>query len=169
MSRTPLFLVAVVGGLSWAFTQPLFGQVGGVPGYDGSSSRLSPWLNLYQRQAGPLDPYHMFVQPQLQLNNALQVQQASLQRNKAAVNAVANHVLTAEEAFNAQAAPTGVAASFMTHGTYFNSFTGGAAGYSGSNLGLSLPQKSSLRYANNGGATYSGISSPTPSVGRGMH
>jgi len=28
---------------------------------------ISPWMSLYQKQGGPLDPYHTFVQPQLQL------------------------------------------------------------------------------------------------------
>ena len=162
MSRSSLFFATAVVGLSWTLAQPLLGQVGGIPSYGGTSGPFSPWLNLGQRQSGPLDPYHMFVQPQLQLRNTLEIQQANIQRNKAGINAVADHVVSTEEAFNAPASPTGVAASFMTQGMYFNSYSGGSAGYSGSSLGLGLPQKSSLRYANNGGAT---LGAPAPSVG----
>jgi hypothetical protein len=162
MFRASLFFAIVAAGLSCTLTQRLFAQVGGIPSYGGESPRLSPWLNLYQRQAGPLDPYHMYVQPEVQLRNTLQVQQAGIQRNKAALNTVAEHVVSTEEAFNAPATPTGVAAGFMTQGMYFNSYSGGGGGYSGSSLGLGLPQKSSLRYANNGGAT---LGAPAPSVG----
>jgi hypothetical protein len=90
----------------------LFGQ-----GF-GTNSPFSPWLNLNQKQAGPVDNYHMYVQPQMQLRNALQTQQADIQRNGVVADAVANS-LTAQQAYNAPAAPTGMNAGFLNHGTYF--------------------------------------------------
>jgi hypothetical protein len=54
------------------------------------------------------------------LRSTLQSQQADIQRNGATFDSLGQQVMTAQQAFNSPAAPTGVGASFMTHGSYFN-------------------------------------------------
>ena len=52
------------------------------------SPTLSPWFGLYQKNGGPVDNYHNFVLPQLQLQDTLQRQQAAIQRNDAGLNSL---------------------------------------------------------------------------------
>jgi hypothetical protein len=89
----------------------------------GTSPPISPWLNLYQKQGGPVDNYHMFVQPQLQLQGALQQQQADLQRQTAGLATLGQQVSQMELNANRGMAPTGVGAGFMTQAPYFNVHT----------------------------------------------
>ena len=65
---------------------------------------LSPWLNLEQKQGGPVDNYHMYVQPQLQLQSTLQAQQYNIARNSATVDALGDSV-TAQQAYDTPALP----------------------------------------------------------------
>ena len=120
MSRWPILFAIAVLAISTTSAMPIFAQgVGAVPSPYGPPP-FSPWLNLYQKQGGPLDPYHMFVQPNLQLNNALQYQQADIQRNAAALGTVSDRVMSQMEAANASPEPTGMNAGFLNHGIYFN-------------------------------------------------
>ena len=60
MSRWPILFVIAVLGVCTTSAPPLFAQgVGAIPSY--GPPPFSPWLNLYQRQGGPLDPYHTFA------------------------------------------------------------------------------------------------------------
>ena len=82
---------------------------------------LSPWLMLNQRQGGPVDNYHMFVQPTLQLQGTLQGQQMGIQQNAAGLNAMGDREMTQTQANYAAIQPTGLmAAGFLTHHIYFN-------------------------------------------------
>ena len=140
MSRWPILFVVAVLGFSATSGLPLFAQVGGVPSAYGPPP-LSPWLNLYTKGGGPVDPYHMFVQPSLQLNNALQGQQADIQRNTAGLGTVSNRVMTQMEEMRTGPEPTGMGASFLNHGVYFNTnrragLGVGAAGVAGGGTGF---------------------------------
>jgi hypothetical protein len=108
---------------------PLFGQLGGVPNPGGPV--LSPWLNLYNRSPGPVDNYHMYVQPAVQLQNTLQSQQMGIQHNAAAVNSVADQFTSQADAYYATATPTGNGATFMNQSRYFNNNGMGGAGVFG--------------------------------------
>jgi hypothetical protein len=101
----------LAAGLALLWALPGYAQGIGTPYGLPNSPAMSPWLNLYQRQGGPLDPYHMFVQPQMQLRDTLQQQQANLQRQTAGLSALGQTVT--------QISPTGVGAGFMNHGRYF--------------------------------------------------
>ena len=106
-----------------------FAQVGGVPMPGGPP--LSPWLNLYNRSPGPVDNYHMYVQPALQLQNTLQSQQIGIQHNAAAVNTVSEQFTSQTEAYFAPGGPTGNGAGFMNQGRFFNNNGQGGAGVFG--------------------------------------
>jgi hypothetical protein len=127
---------------------PAYAQGVGTP-YGSPNPALSPWLNLYQKQGGPLDPYHMFVQPQVQLRDTVQQQQANLQRQTAGLSALGDYVTQmADDRNHQKIAPTGVGAGFMTHGRYFGVQASGAghgpaAGHGGRRTWTPPPAQSS--------------------------
>ena len=49
-----------------------------LPNYMPQTPPVSPWMGLWQRNTGPLDNYHSYVLPQMQLNSAMQMQNAAL-------------------------------------------------------------------------------------------
>ncbi len=130
MSRWPTFFAVAILGFSSTWVQPLFAQ--GVGGYSPATPVLSPWLNLYNRQAAPVDNYHAYVQPAMQLQNSLQMQQADIQRNAAGLGSVSDRIMSQSEAMRVGPEPTGMGASFMNHRVYFDTYArnglGGAMG-----------------------------------------
>jgi hypothetical protein len=106
--------------------RPLFGQLG-----LGGNPPLSPWLNLYNRSPGPVDNYHMYVQPAQQLQNTLQSQQMGINHNAAALNSVSDQFSSQADAYYATASPTGNGAGFMNQSRYFNNNGMGGAGVFG--------------------------------------
>jgi hypothetical protein len=135
MSRSLIVIVSLLlAGASFS-ALPSYGQgVGGIPG----GAPLSPWLNLYQRNAGPVDNYHMYVQPAQQLRGTLQMQQYGIQNNARAVNTVAEQFNSQAAEYMAVANPTGNGAGFMNQGRYFfnNGGFGGNTGGGGGVVGL---------------------------------
>jgi hypothetical protein len=132
MSRNLAVVVSLLLASVAVSALPSYGQVvGGIPG----GAPLSPWLNLNQRNGGPVDNYHMYVQPAQQLRNTLQMQQYGIQNNAMAVNTVAEQFTSQAAAYGAPAAPTGNGAGFMNQGRFFfnNSGFGGGAGGGGVN------------------------------------
>ena len=53
---------------------------------------VSPWMGLWQQNTGALDNYHTFVQPQMEVNAALQMQVAVLNRQAARLQALNNDI-----------------------------------------------------------------------------
>jgi hypothetical protein len=85
---------------------------------------------LYQKKGGPLDNYHMFVQPEMQLRDTLQQQQSDIQRQTAGLSTLGRQVTQIEQNRNRPVAPTGQGAGFMNHGQFFGAqaTTGGGRG-----------------------------------------
>ena len=81
---------------------------------------LSPWFDLYQRHAGPIDNYNMFVRPETQLRNTLQNQQNNIQSQGASLTNQGQQ-LTQLEQNRRGVAPTGTPTGFMNQARYFNS------------------------------------------------
>ena len=94
MSRWPILFAIAVFALASAAAIPLFAQPGGYQ----PAPPLSPWLNLYRKQGGPVDNYHMYVQPQLQLQDTLHAQQMGIETNAAAVDAVGERNMSQRDA-----------------------------------------------------------------------
>jgi hypothetical protein len=118
-------------GFSSTSALPLCAQgVGGIPQYYGGAP-LSPWMNLESRGGGGVDNYHNFVQPNLQLNSALQAQHMGIQSNASSVNAVGEAIVSQAAAAKAQPLPTGQRASFMNYRGYFNNLAGNGMGAPG--------------------------------------
>ncbi|MBN2475901.1 MAG: hypothetical protein JXB62_14915 [Pirellulales bacterium] len=79
---------------------------------------FSPWLNLYRRDSGVLDPYHNFVRPEQQLINTLQRQQASLQRQNVGLQTLGQQLTQFERTGSVR--PTGTASVFMNYSHYYS-------------------------------------------------
>ncbi|MEN6457944.1 MAG: hypothetical protein ABFC63_03375 [Thermoguttaceae bacterium] len=94
-------------------------QVAGaqMPGDPANRPTLSPWFGLYQKNGGPLDNYHMFVRPRLQLNNTLRQQQDAIGRNDAGIHTLDQEMTRYQE--QAGVRPTGSSSVFMYYSHYY--------------------------------------------------
>ena len=92
----------------------------------GSRPTLSPWFGLYQKNGGPIDNYHTFVRPRIDLNDTLQRQQAGIQRNEAGVNSLGQEMTQMQEE-HAGIRPTGSASGFMNYSHFYPAAKGGHA------------------------------------------
>jgi hypothetical protein len=80
----------------------------------GNRPTLSPWFGLYQRNGGPLDNYHTFVRPQIDLDNTLQRHQTAIQRNNAGVASLGLELVE-----QGQVHPTGTGSVYMDYSHYY--------------------------------------------------
>ena len=171
MSRRTFLYAFAVFGVTVASALTLQAQVGGIPSPYGPPP-LSPWLNLYQRQGGPVDNYHMFVQPSVQLRDSLQTQQAGIQRNAAGMAVMGERFQSQMDAANASPDPTGAATGFLNQGVYFNNFRGVGVGATasgstfGGTSGSTFGGMSGSLGANSGAASRNSWA-PPPSSSRG--
>jgi hypothetical protein len=115
MSQLRASVMLLMLGCVFASTVPAMGQRYSVPSYQPATSTLSPWFNLYQRNTGPLDNYHMYVRPQLQLQSTLQRQDANIQLLGQAVAQPLEQ--------KSAAAPTGTGSGFMSYSHYYPSLS----------------------------------------------
>ncbi len=125
--RTGWMLLTIGAILSLASLAQAQGMYPGQGFSPWSSSPISPWMSLSQRNGGPVDNYHMFVQPQLQLNDVLQRQQAAIGYNYAGMNSLGREMTMTQEHLGVR--PTGSASVFMYYSHYYP--MAGAAGQRG--------------------------------------
>ncbi len=78
---------------------------------------ISPYMNLYRANPGPVDNYHLYVRPQQQLLNTLQWQDQALQQQGAHLQSLRQEV----SGFGQRriATPTGIGAGFMNYSHYY--------------------------------------------------
>jgi hypothetical protein len=88
----------------------------------GNRPIFSPWFGLYQRNGGPLDNYHTFVQPQIELSNTLQRHHVAIQRNNEGIVALGRGMSQFEEQGTVH--PTGTGSVFMDYSHYYPSLGG---------------------------------------------
>ena len=110
-------LVVTSGSLSWA-QSPYSGYRPGTP-------TISPWMNLFNRNTGPLDNYHTYVQPQLETQRTFRDQNALNQRQQAALGALGKQMTRIEAEHEAPVSPTGTGSTFMNLSHYYPNSTGG--------------------------------------------
>lgn len=96
---------------------------------------LSPWLNLYRRDPGPVGPYLSYVRPEQRLLRSLAQQRAGLARQGAAIGNLGNEL--SQIAPQTSIAPTGTAATFMNYSKYFNVTGSGGGGSAARSSGRS--------------------------------
>ena len=85
---------------------------------------VSPWLNLYRRDGGPLGGYLSDVRPRQELYRTLQRQSASIDRERVAgarreagIQALQRQVLDLQR--RSEALPTGIGSVFMDYSHYY--------------------------------------------------
>jgi hypothetical protein len=81
-----------------------------VSSYRPPTPTLSPWLNLYGNTPGPLDSYHSYVLPQLQLRDAMRQQDARIQN-------LGHEVTRLGE--SGEVPPTGTGSVYMSYLHYY--------------------------------------------------
>jgi hypothetical protein len=113
MSRMATFLAAFVLAAIVFSAAPAWAQ-----GYTPQRPVLSPWLQLEQTNTGPLDNYHTYVQPQIQLNETLRAQNAAIERQQVGLQNLSDQMIS-PQGRTAAMGPTGQGASFMNYGHYF--------------------------------------------------
>jgi len=79
---------------------------------------LSPWLKLYSRQAGPIDNYHSFVRPELQLRETLRRQDFQIQQQSAGMSDLRSEVTDLQTGGPVRA--TGAGGAFMAYSHYYD-------------------------------------------------
>jgi len=123
MSRSLPVLVLLVGvGLCW-LAEPTLAQPP-LPIRDRPT--LSPWLNLYRRDPGPIGPYLSYVRPEQRLLSRLSQQRTAQARQNAAIGALRGQLSELSQLGPETAiAPTGTGATFMNYSHFFGG-TGGA-------------------------------------------
>jgi hypothetical protein len=124
-----------------------FGQTS----YRPYKSTISPWMNLFQRNPGPLDNYHSYVQPQLQLQQTINQQNAELQQQSTRLQSLASKELVQG---HDQVHPTGTGGVFMEYSHYFQTHA-----KQGSNVGHAQQRsRSHVPSATSGMSMHGGMS-----------
>ena len=113
MSRLKIFLTLVIVGGA-IFSQSATAQNPYAP----QSPVISPWMGLWNRNTGPLDNYHNFVVPQMELNQTLQMQNAALNRQALGLQMLNGQL---GQPFGSQygMVPTGQSATFMNYSHFY--------------------------------------------------
>jgi hypothetical protein len=91
--------------------------------YQPSTPTISPWMNLYQRNPGPLDNYNTYVRPQIQLRDTLQQQDARIQRQGNSIHLLGQEVTEIQQEPTVR--PTGSGAGYMNYSHYYPSLGAG--------------------------------------------
>ena len=146
-----------------------------LPSYSPLTPPLSPWLYMYPKTGGPVDNYHMFVQPRVQLQDTIQQQQAdmaNIQQQGLATGTIGEQVSQIQRERHRLVSPTGTGSVFMHYSHYFpnrsnntlgmnNTFGGNNALGGGSFTGqLARPNTSAMPTSATG-------SMPLPATGMG--
>ena len=110
--HTVLATVLLTGGT--IFAQSAAAQYNYIP----QRPTISPWMNLFQGNTGPLDNYHTFVRPQIQLNRTLQMQSTALNRQAAGLQYLNNEIME-PQGNQSTMLSTGQGATFMNYSHYY--------------------------------------------------
>ncbi|MBN2580000.1 MAG: hypothetical protein JXB10_13510 [Pirellulales bacterium] len=92
--------------------RPVSAQIYAPSGPQALPPTFSPWLNLFQRNTGPLDNYHTWVQPEMRLRQTLQYQARNIQ-------SLQQYVSQPQTRTDGKLAPTGVGGGFMSYSHYY--------------------------------------------------
>lgn len=87
-------------------------------GYQPTRPTISPWMNLYQRNTGAVDNYHTYVQPQKQLQETLQQQNARIQQQGLGIRGLTHQLSDLEQGKTVRA--TGAGSVFMDYSHYYD-------------------------------------------------
>jgi hypothetical protein len=112
-----LIVLGVVAALPAAQEARAQGVPGG--GYQPTQPTFSPWMSLYQHNSGPLDNYHTFVRPQMQLQDTLRQQRTILQDQGEGIQELSGKMNAVQQG-RSPAHPTGAGSVFMDYSHYYD-------------------------------------------------
>jgi hypothetical protein len=138
MMRSRVVLLSVLLAIGTVWTSSAFGQ----PRYYPTRGPISPWMNMWQRKPGPLDNYHTYVQPEMQLQGVVSQQHSALMQNTAGIASLGSQMENARET---PVHPTGTGSVFMEYSHYYPT-RGGRMTHSASSSHRATPS-SGMRYA----------------------
>jgi len=136
--RLILLSLLLVGGTVW--TPSVFAQ----PRYFPNRGPISPWMNMWQRQPGPLDNYHTYVQPEMQLQGVVSQQHNALMRNATGIQDLGEQMENGQKEIPVH--PTGTGSVFMQYSHYYPTRGGGIAAHSRS-MSRGVAPSSGTQYA----------------------
>jgi len=110
MVRSRLILLSLLVA-STVWTPSAFAQARYYP----SRGPISPWMNIFQRKPGPLDNYHSYVQPDLQLQRTINQQNDALMQHSRGLQSLGQQV----ENDQREVRPTGTGSVFMEYSHYY--------------------------------------------------
>jgi len=87
------------------------------PSYRPSSPTLSPWLQLYNRNTGPLDNYHSYVRPRQEVYRTFRQQESVIQRQGEGLRNLGQQVMSIRQE---PIRSTGTGSTFMNYSHYYN-------------------------------------------------
>ena len=79
---------------------------------------LSPWLNMYRRDPGPVGPYLSYVRPEQRLRQTLTDQQSRITEQQSELQTLRQQTTAIES--RGALTPTGVSSTFMNYSHYYN-------------------------------------------------
>ena len=94
-----------------------------VPRYRPARPTVSPYMNLFRENRGPLPNYHTYVRPMLQQRSTNYQQQFATQQLQQQVQALQQQ---GRQYGPAQVAPTGIGATFMNRSHYYPGYQNSA-------------------------------------------
>jgi len=114
----PLLLVVGTIWTSSAFAQARSNSIRGP---------ISPWMDIFQRKPGPLDNYHSYVRPEIQLQRQVDQQNSALTQNALGLQSLGQQMQNGQK--ESQVNPTGTGSVFMSYSHYYPMKGGGAAAH----------------------------------------
>jgi hypothetical protein len=120
MTRSKLVLLSLVVATAASWTSSAFAQTRYYP----TRGPISPWMNMWQRKPGPLDNYHTYVQPDIQLQRVISQQQNSLTQNAAGLQSLDTQMQNGQR--DLRVVPTGTGSTFMELSHYYPTRGGSA-------------------------------------------
>jgi len=119
--RSPLLLIAVAG-LALSLGVVTFAQAQGYAPrrprrYEPATPTLSPYLNYFRADRGPISNYHTYVRPEEKLRRAFTSQRTELRRQERSLRGLKREVHRVEQF--GSAAPTGTSATFFNYSHFY--------------------------------------------------
>jgi hypothetical protein len=113
MSRPRLILLSLLLVVGAVWTPSAFAQ----PRYYPNRGPISPWMNMWQKKPGPLDNYHTYVQPEMQLRKELNRQNNALLQNASGIRSLGQQMESGQKEIPVH--PTGTGSVFMHYSHYY--------------------------------------------------
>ena len=137
MRRIVIATMLLAGWVALCFARPAQAQLR----YEPRRPTLSPYLNYFRLDPGPVDPYFSYLVPQRRLQGTLAGQSALIRRQESSIRSLQSRFTQFQQ--GGPVAPTGLGSAFGNYSSYYPGLQmGGASGLG--RFGYSRPSASPL-------------------------